>query len=230
MHALNDMVQQGKVLYLGISDTPAWIVAKANEYARGHNLRPFVLYQGKWNVAYRDMEREILPMCRAEVMGIAPWGSIGGGSFKTKEQREKDPGRVQMFPPTENEIKIVDKLEEMAKRKSTQITSIALAYVMHKVPYVFPIVGGRTIKHLEGNIEALGLEMTREDILELEGAAPFDLGFPMGMFAMLGRFRDVSNQPTAIDNFGNAMFVRMDEPELVQPTKMAHRAAASGPK
>lgn len=83
MHALNDMVQQGKVLYLGVSDTPAWIVAKANEYARGHNLRPFVLYQGKWNVAYRDMEREILPMCRAEGMGIAPWGALGAGHFKT---------------------------------------------------------------------------------------------------------------------------------------------------
>lgn len=83
MHALNDMVQQGKVLYLGISDTPAWIVAKANEYARGHNLRPFVLYQGKWNVAYRDMEREILPMCRSEGMGIAPWGALGMGHFKT---------------------------------------------------------------------------------------------------------------------------------------------------
>ena len=83
MHALNDVVQQGKVLYLGISDTPAWIVAKANEYARGHNLRPFVLYQGQWAVSKRDMEKEIIPMCKAEGMGIAPWGAIGGGAYKT---------------------------------------------------------------------------------------------------------------------------------------------------
>ena len=67
MRALNDVVAQGKVLYLGISDTPAWIVAKANEYARGHNLTPFVLYQGRYNAAIRDMEREIIPMCRSEV-------------------------------------------------------------------------------------------------------------------------------------------------------------------
>jgi aryl-alcohol dehydrogenase-like predicted oxidoreductase len=83
MHYLNDVVQQGKVIYLGISDTPAWIVAKANEYARGHHLKPFVLYQGKWSASTRDFEREILPMCRAEGMGIAPWGAIGGGAYKT---------------------------------------------------------------------------------------------------------------------------------------------------
>ena len=67
MRALNDVVARGQVLYLGISDTPAWIVAKANEYARSHNMTPFVLYQGRYNAAIRDMEREIIPMCRSEV-------------------------------------------------------------------------------------------------------------------------------------------------------------------
>ena len=222
MHALHDMVQQGKVLYLGISDTPAWIVAKANEYARCHHLRPFVVYQGKWNIAFRDMEREILPMCRAEGMGIAPWGAIGGGNFKTKAQREEGGGRVSMFPPTENELKIIDKLEELAKRKGTQMTSVALAYVMHKVPYVFPIVGGRTTKHLQGNIDALNLEITREEIDELEAVAPFDLGFPMNLMAM-GKNRDVSNEPMAADHFGNSMFVRMHQPDLVQPIQAGRK-------
>ena len=87
MHALNDAVQQGKVLYLGISDTPAWIVAKANEYARGHHLRQFVLYQGRWSASQRDFERDILPMCHSEGMGLAPWGAIGGGAYKTVSEK-----------------------------------------------------------------------------------------------------------------------------------------------
>jgi aryl-alcohol dehydrogenase-like predicted oxidoreductase len=83
MKSLNALCDQGKVLYLGVSDTPAWIVAKANQYARDHGLRQFVVYQGLWSAAKRDFEREIIPMCEAEGMGLAPWGALGGGNFKT---------------------------------------------------------------------------------------------------------------------------------------------------
>jgi hypothetical protein len=90
---------------------------------------------------------------------------------------------------------------------------------MHKVPYVFPIVGGRTTEHLNGNIEALGLE--------LEAVVPFDLGFPLNSF-LRGKVKDVSNKPTATDHFGNALFVKLDHPELVQPIKPGHKVAAKG--
>lgn len=122
------------------------------------------------------MEREIIPMTRDEGMGLAPWGALGGGSFKTAEQRKAGDGRQR--PATEAEVKISEKLEAIANRKGTQITSVALAYVMHKTPYVFPIVGGRTVEHLRGNIEALKLHLSEEDIDEIEGAVPFDAGFP----------------------------------------------------
>ena len=80
MQSLNNLVLSGKVLYLGVSDTPAWVVSKANEYARNHGLRQFSVYQGNWSAADRDVEREILPMVRAEGMAMAPFGSLGGGS------------------------------------------------------------------------------------------------------------------------------------------------------
>ncbi|KAI8182750.1 Norsolorinic acid reductase B [Colletotrichum sp. SAR 10_86] len=92
MHSLNDMVVSGKVHYLGISDTPAWVVAKANQYARLLGLRQFVVYQGNWNAAMRDFEREIVPMCMSEGMGICPWGVLNAGRFQTEEgfkEREK---------------------------------------------------------------------------------------------------------------------------------------------
>ena len=166
MHALNDLVASGKVNYLGISDTPAWIVSKANQFARDHGLRPFVVYQGRWNAAMRDFEREIIPMCKDEGMGIIPFAVLGQGKFQTEEgykEREKEnPGRKGK--PSEREKAVSRVLEGLAKVKNTQITSVALAYVMQKAPYVFPLVGGRKVDHIKGNIEALKVDLSEEDV------------------------------------------------------------------
>ncbi|MCJ1411665.1 hypothetical protein MMC19_005756 [Ptychographa xylographoides] len=186
MQNLNALVLAGKVLYLGVSDTPAWIVSKANQYARDHGMRPFVVYQGRWNAAIRDFERDIIPMCMAEGMGIAPWGALGGGNFKSEAQRKATDGR-KFGGPDENELKVSEALEKVAKAKGTLITSVALAYVMHKVPYVFPICGGRKVEHLRGNIEALGLALTQDEIKEIEAAGNFNAGFPLTMLKSMGR-------------------------------------------
>lgn len=120
MHALNDLITAGKVLYLGISDTPAWVVVKANEYARMHGLRPFAVYQGKWNMGCRDLEREVLPMCRDQGMGVVPWGVMGVSKFRTAERRdgqgrEGDDGRK--VPLSENDVKLSEALEALARKK-----------------------------------------------------------------------------------------------------------------
>ncbi|KAH7355031.1 NADP-dependent oxidoreductase domain-containing protein [Rhexocercosporidium sp. MPI-PUGE-AT-0058] len=177
MQSLNHLVASGKVLYLGISDTPAWIVSKANEYARQNHLRQFSVYQGRWSCEYRDFERDIIPMCRDEGMGLAPWGALGGGNFKTDEQRKSQEGR-KMGEASEAAIKVSKVLEKIATANKAQITSVALAYVMQKTPYVFPIVGGRKIDHLKGNIEGLSLKLTAEDVKAIEEANAFDIGFP----------------------------------------------------
>ena len=180
MLSLNTLCEQGKVLYLGISDTPAWIVSKANEYARCKGLRQFVVYEGRWSAADRDFERDILPMCTAEGMGVSPWGALGGGNFKTKKQQEAaktDQGRM-LAPPSARETQVAKVLENIADRKGTLLTSVALAYVMHKAPHVFPVVGGRKLDHLKGNIQALSLELSKDEMDEIEGAAEFDPGFP----------------------------------------------------
>lgn len=184
MHSLNTVCEQGKVLYLGISDTPAWVVAKANEYARGHGLRQFVVYEGRWSAADRDFERDVVSMCAAEGMGIMPWGPLGGGNFKTKEQHEAVAGQGRnMAPPREKDVKVSAVLEKIAKQKKTALTSVALAYVLHKAPYVFPIVGGRKIDHLQGNIDALSLPLSPEEMSEIEGAVEFDPGFPLNFIS-----------------------------------------------
>jgi aryl-alcohol dehydrogenase-like predicted oxidoreductase len=182
MNSLHNLVASGKVIYLGISDTPAWIVSKANQYARDHGLTQFSVYQGYWSAALRDFERDILPMCEAEGMALAPWGALGRGQFATKEDLEKKGEEGRKSTQSTEETKAVSAvLDGLAKKKKTLITSIALAYVMHKAPYVFPIVGGRKVEHLEGNIEGLGVELTDEEVDDIDAAIPFKVGFPMNI-------------------------------------------------
>ena len=98
MNGLHQLVMSGKVLYLGISDTPAWIVSSANRYARDHGKTPFVIYQGAWSVLERDFERDIIPMARAEGMALAPWNVLAGGKIRSdaEEQKRRETGENGM--------------------------------------------------------------------------------------------------------------------------------------
>ncbi|CAH0046902.1 unnamed protein product [Clonostachys solani] len=180
MHALNDLVVSGKVHYLGVSDTPAWVVSKANQYARSSGLRQFVVYQGNWNAAQRDFERDIIPMCMSEGMGLCPWGVLNAGRFQTEQgfiQRESGhPGRRNKV--TDHDRKVSKALEKVATAKNASILDVALAYVRYKAPFVVPLVGGRTVKHIEGNINGLGLELTANALRGIDAAYDFDPGFP----------------------------------------------------
>lgn len=133
MRSLNTLADQGKILYLGVSDTPAWIVSKANQYARDHGLRQFVVYQGRWSASNRDFEREINPMCEAEGMGIVPWGALGSGNYKTEEQRQSSEGRHLPDVP-ESDVVVSKVLESMAKEKETIMTSIAYDFSSRPCP------------------------------------------------------------------------------------------------
>ncbi|KAL3470955.1 NADP-dependent oxidoreductase domain-containing protein [Aspergillus californicus] len=187
MHGLNALVTGGKVLYLGISDTPAWIVVKANEYARANGLRPFSVYQGLWNPLCRDMEREIVPMCRDQGMGIAPWGPLAQGKLKAVDARTITGGGRSDQDMTKDEIGVSDTLDEVARSKNTTLPAVALAYLLHKTPYCFPIIGQRKIEHLKNNIEALNIELTKEDMDKIDTAVSFDPGFPMN-FIFHGKY------------------------------------------
>jgi len=181
MHNLNDLVTSGKVLYLGISDCPAWIVSKANQYARDHGLRQFVVYQGMWNAALRDVERDILPMCRVEGMAFCAYGALGQGEFQTEarllERAKNREGRKQGTTSSRNK-QVSKVLETIADSKQTTITSVALAYVRQKAPYVIPIVGGRKLEHANGNIDGLSVSLTDEELTQVETAHEWDPGFP----------------------------------------------------
>ncbi|TFK24415.1 aryl-alcohol dehydrogenase [Coprinopsis marcescibilis] len=211
MRGLHHLVVQGKVLYLGISDTPAWVVARANQYARDHALTPFVIYQGQWSILDRSFEREIIPMARSEGLALAPWGVLGGGKLRSDAEEEErgrtgENGRAMFSPDwkrNEKERLVSNALDKVAKELGAKsLTSVAIAYVLHKTPYVFPIIGGRKVEQLDQNIEGLELSLSNEQIQFLENVFPFDLGFPGNMIGtgvalprMLNAVATIDKQP-----------------------------------
>lgn len=188
MDSLHALVQQGKVLYLGISNTPAWVVSAANTYARLQGKTPFSIYQGRWNVLLRDFEREIIPMARQFGMALAPWDAIGGGKFQTQKalaERQRNGEGLRKLMGGEQSAAEVQMSEALAKVAAEHgiesVTAIALAYVLSKTPNVFPLVGGRKIEHLHDNIKALSIRLTDEQIKYLESVKPLDVGYPHNM-------------------------------------------------
>ena len=230
MHALHALVLQGKVLYLvsnffeiiwwivllicssfqkGISDTPAWIVSMANQYAKDHALTSFSVYQGQWNVLERSFERDIIPMARnqgkihrkssdARVsantrcmlgMALAPWDVLCGGKIRTDAEEERRAAQVeygrggaQYYRRNESQKKMSQALEKVAAEVGARnITSVAIAYVMQKTAFVFPIIGGRKVEHLLQNLEALEISLTEEHIKFIESVVPFEEGFPKNL-------------------------------------------------
>ncbi|KAH8549026.1 voltage-gated shaker-like K+ channel, subunit [Umbelopsis sp. PMI_123] len=144
-------------IILSVFPSSCMVVIKANQYARDHDLRQLVVYQGLWNAAIRDFEREIIPM--------SLWGVLGQGYFQTEEAFKEG-------KPFSDLDKAVSKiLEKVANAHNTNITST-------KSLYVFPIVGGRKLEHIKGNIEALSIFLTNEEIAEIETAYIYDQGFP----------------------------------------------------
>lgn len=185
MDSLHILVEQGKVLYLGISNTPAWIVSAANTYAQNHGKTPFSAYQGRWNVMLRDFEREIIPMARHFGMALIPWDAVGGGKFQTKKQiedRQKTgEGLRSMLGSGQSaqEADMSEALEQVARQHGlTSLAAVALAYLIRKAPNVIPIIGGRKIEHLHDNIQALSLSLTESEMSFVESRTNFDIGFP----------------------------------------------------
>ncbi|PWY92856.1 sterigmatocystin biosynthesis dehydrogenase stcV [Aspergillus heteromorphus CBS 117.55] len=220
MHGLNTLISAGKVLYIGISDSPAWVVVKANDYARANGLRPFSVYQGKWNAGVRDLEREIVPMCRDQGMAIAPFATLGQGRFRVEREGEEEGGKVYTGSTrgkeqTENDVKVSEALEKVAKRNGTGIHAIAFAYIRFKTPYIFPILGQRKIEHLKANIEALSIDLSKEDMDEIDTAIPFDPGFPVNSIVRDG----YSTSFTAADVFATKWTTHIDAPTREMPVR-----------
>jgi aryl-alcohol dehydrogenase-like predicted oxidoreductase len=182
LRALDDLVRDGKVLYVGISDTPAWVVSQANTLADLRGWTSFVAYQGDYSLASRAPERDILPMTNALEMSFLAWGLLEGGELTGKYNLPSaEPKRSK---DTSQRIKnIAATLMDLARDTGRTPSQVALNWARQKPYRIIPILGARTENQLKDNLGCLDFELTKEQIKCLEEASPIDLGFPHSFLA-----------------------------------------------
>ncbi|PBK85876.1 Aldo/keto reductase [Armillaria gallica] len=171
MKALHDLVQSGKVRYIGASTMPVWKFALLNEVARRNGWTTFVSMQCEYSLLYREEEREMFDYCKYHGIGIIPWAPVAGGYLTRSVDESTKRSESGGFPRpklTEVDKIIIDRVEEVAKRRGVSMAQVALAWVSSKV--VSPIVGISSIKRLEENIVGVGNALSEEDIQYLEEA------------------------------------------------------------
>ena len=177
MRALDDLVRAGKLLYVGISDTPAWVVSQANMLAELRGWSRFVAYQGEYSLASRAPERDILPMTKALDMAFLAWGALEGGELTGKyNSPTNEPKRSS---DTNDRIKqIASVLMEVAGEAGRTPSQVALNWARQRPYHMIPILGARSERQLLDNLGCLEFELTDEQIQRLDEVSPVDLGFP----------------------------------------------------
>ena len=177
LEALHDVVKAGKVRYIGASSMYAWQFAQAQALAERHGWTRFVSMQNHYNLIYREEEREMLPLCRAEGIGVIPWSPLARGRLarrwqsETTKRSETDAFGNRMYAKTEDaDRRVVERLTQMAKQRDVSQATLALAWMLAKPGITSPIVGATRPHHLDDAVAALSVRLTSEEIASLEEA------------------------------------------------------------
>ena len=194
MRALDTLVDQGKVRYLGFSDTPAWKVAQAQTMAMLRGWSPLVALQIEYSLLQRTVEAELVPMALELGLGITPWGPLRGGALSGKYKRA-DKGNHQAGRGArvtnyldDRTFDLLDLMETMAKEQGTTVPCIALAWLQQRPGVTSTIIGARTMEQLDDNVGALAITLTHEQVAALDKATTPTLPFPADMLSMVPAF------------------------------------------
>src|SRR3954470_6551861 len=176
MEALHDVVRAGKARYIGASSMFAWQFAKAQRVAERHGLTPFVSMQNHYNLVYREEEREMIPQCMDQGVGVIPWSPLARGFLtgtRTREgerrttRAETDAFGDRLYGRPED-FDVAERVAEVAEERNVPPAQVALAWLLHKPGVTAPIVGATKLEHLEDAIAAAALDMSDEDMVRLE--------------------------------------------------------------
>ncbi len=175
MSGLNDVVREGKALYLGASSMYAWQLAKLQFAAQRSGGAQFVTMQNHYNLAYREEEREMIPFCVDQGLGILPWSPLGRGLLTGSIKRDsKDSLRAQTddyavkLYSRESDFQIADRVAAVAEARGNSRATVALAWLLSKSAVTSPIIGASKIKHLEDAVAALDIHLEQNEIEQLE--------------------------------------------------------------
>jgi aryl-alcohol dehydrogenase-like predicted oxidoreductase len=168
LRALDDAVRAGKILYAGISDAPAWVVAQANTLAQFRGWTPFAGLQVPYSLLQRDIERELLPMAEAFGMSVAGWAPLAHGMLTRPVEAARD----------ERERAVLGAVQDVARELAVTPAQVAIAWTRMRSRTVLPLVGASSVGQLADNLAALEVELPVEAVARLESATGFHVGFP----------------------------------------------------
>lgn len=172
LEGLNEVIEEGKVKYIGISNCFAWQLAKANALADSEGFSRFVSIQGHYNLIFREEEREMIPLCQADNIAITPYSALASGRLsrmpgsESKRLKEDFYADLKYKSSESQDLEIIKRVNELANDYDVSMTEVSLSWLLTKV--TSPIVGATKPHHVEGAVNSVELKLTRDDIAYLE--------------------------------------------------------------
>jgi len=191
MRGLDDLVRQGKILYVGISDAPAWWIAQANTLAALRGWTPFVGLQMEYSLIERTVERELVPMAKALNVGVVAWSPLSNGILTGKYHGHgsSESGRMSgdmlkdFMPEKETTERVIAAVRTVADQLGHSMAQVALTWLRTRPVPVIPIIGARKLSQLQDNLASLGVLLSADQLKALDDASRIDLGFPYDLYA-----------------------------------------------
>jgi aryl-alcohol dehydrogenase-like predicted oxidoreductase len=191
MRAFDDLVRQGKILYAGVSDMPAWVVAQANTLADLRGWTPFVGLQVEYSLIERTTERELLPMAAGLGLGVTAWSPLARGVLTgkqleaggAKDSRQSHPGLKQFMASDARKEAIVREVVALARECGHSPAQVALAWLRQRATPVIPIIGARKLAQVKDNLACVDIRLEPAFLQRLDAVSRIEMGFPHDIFA-----------------------------------------------
>ncbi len=187
LRAFDDLISAGKILYIGCSNYAAYRLMNSLWLSRQNRWASFVTLQAQYSLVCRDIEREHVPLCREEGLGILPWSPLGGGFLTGKFEKGKDAvkgtrlgqkaERLARYD-TERNWRVIDAVRAVAKEVNATPSAVSLAWLLSKPQVTSVIFGARTIEQLDSNLAAVDLQLGKQHLDMLDQASALELGYP----------------------------------------------------
>lgn len=189
LRAMDDLVRAGKVHYVGISDSPAWVTGYAVATAELRGWSRFVAYQGEYNLLTRGAEREILPLTRALDLAFMAFGLLAGGQLSGKFNAGKPDEHTRVGEPDPRALKMAELVGEIANEIGCSSAQVATNWARQQAPNVIPIIGSRRLPQIEDNLRALDFPLSPDHLQRLNAANPLPAEYPDDFYKSPGVMR-----------------------------------------
>jgi len=187
MRGLDDLVRAGKVLYVGVSDTPAWVISQANTLASLSGWSPFIAIQVEYSLKVRDPERDLIPMARSFNLGVTAWGPLAAGLLTGKYNKTQEEGKTYRLNEdgtqvTEHDLRIAQTVLDIAKEVGHTPAQVAINWLVQQGYNLFPIIGARKTEQLKDSLGYDSFKLTGEQMQRLSQVSQIKLGDPYDFF------------------------------------------------